>query len=345
MSDVFLLGAERCGSTWVANILDAHPDVELWMEPFADYAGLFPAVPGRNVWLGEATPELEAAIREGFAALPGLKYPLFHRRGGSPRLQRAEQALLRTVQRWLRQGLHLNPRALARYELLQLNAIETPVGRLTRKRPAPLVEVTKELRLNFKAGLLRDCFPRARFVVVLRHPGAQVASILSWMGRGRLGELARALEAFGARLRGQDRLAPFERALTDLPAARTLEGTLVAWWGVSYSVLLGDLGARGAYHRVLRHERLCDATSDEVAALLAFVGLPADPAVDRYVDWSSATNPKGGSPTETVRHSAESSRAAIRSVSEPVREACATVLLRLRDAGLLHAELDASIEG
>lgn len=345
MSDVFLLGGERCGSTWVANILDAHPDVELWMEPFADYAALFPGVPDRNVWVGEATPELQAAIREGFATLPGLKYPLFHCRGGSPRLLRAEQTLLRTARRWLRVGLHLNLRALARYELLQLNAIDTPVGRLTRKRPAPPVEVTKELRLNFKVGLLRDCFPLARFVVVVRHPGAQVASILSWMRRGRLGELARALEAFAARLREQDRLAPFEKALTDLPAARTLEGRLVAWWGVSYSVLLGDLAACGARHRVLRHERLCEATSDEVAALLAFVGLPADPAVDRYLEWSSATEPQGGSPTETVRHSAESSRAAIRYVGEPVREACGTVLGRLRDAGLLHAGLDASTEG
>ena len=73
MSNVFLLGCERSGSTWLANIFDAHPDVELWMEPFADYAELFPAVPDRNAWLGQATPALEVAIRQGYARLPGLK--------------------------------------------------------------------------------------------------------------------------------------------------------------------------------------------------------------------------------------------------------------------------------
>ncbi len=344
MSDVFLLGCERSGSTWLANIFDAHPDVELWMEPFADYAELFPGVPDRNRWLGEATPVLVAALREGYARLPGLKYPLLHRPSGSPRLRRAEQTLLRSARRLLRRGPGAIPRRLERYELLQLNALETPVAQLTRKRSQPCCQLTKELRLNFKVALLRGCFPAARVIVLLRHPGAQVASILGWMERGRLGELARALQAFEARASEQERLAPFAKALAGLPSAGSREGKLAAWWAINYSVLLGDLEAGGVEHRVVSHERLSQATAREIAGLLAFAGLESDAAVDRYLAWSSASAARSDSPTETVRRSAEHSRNAIRDVSEPIRSAVAEVLDRLRDAGLLHDRLDASGE-
>ncbi len=344
MSDVFLLGCERSGSTWLANIFDSHPDVELWMEPFADYAGLFPGVPDRNGWLGEATPALEAALHEGYARLPGLKYPLLHRPGGALQLRRIEQALLCSARRWLRRGLRMNLAALERYELLQLNALETPVAQLTRKQAAPGCRVTKELRLNFKVGLLRGCFPEARFVVAMRHPGAQVASILSWMERGRLGELTRALTPFEARVREQKRLAPFAKALAGLPSAGTREGRLAAWWAINYSVLLGDLEAGGVEHRVVHHEKLSEATATEVSGLLAFAGLAPNAAVDRYLAWSSGSAPRSDSPTETVRRSAQHAQDAIRNVGEPVRSAIAAVLARLRDTGLLHAGLGTSIE-
>jgi hypothetical protein len=344
MSNVFLLGCERSGSTWLANIFDAHPDVELWMEPFADYAELFPGVPDRNTWVGEPSPELETALHEGYARLPGLKYPLLHRPGASPRLRRAEQRLLRTARRWLRRVARTSPRALERYELLQLNAVETPVARLARKRSRPACRVTKELRLNFKAGLLHGCFPEARFIVATRHPGAQVSSILSWLERGRLGELARTLESFEARLREQERLEPFARALGDLPARSGPEGKLAAWWAINYSVLLGDLEAGGVQHRVVQHERLSRATAQEAAELLAFAGLPPDPAVEDYLAWSSAGAPQGDSPTETVRHSAEHSRDSILGVSEPVKNAVEAVLERLRDADQLHPALTARVE-
>ena len=344
MSDVFLLGCERSGSTWLANIFDSHPDVELWMEPFADYAGLFPGLPDRNGWLGEATPALEAALREGYARLPGLKYPLLHRPGGSLQLRRIEQTLLRSARRWLHRGLRMNLAALERYELLQLNALETPVAQLTRKRAAAGCQITKELRLNFKVGLLRGCFPEARFIVAVRHPGAQLASILGWMERGRLGELTRALAPFEARVHEQKRLAPFAKALEDLPSAGTREGRLAAWWAINYSVLLGDLEACGVEHRVVHHEKLSGATANEVSGLLAFAGLAPDAAVDRYIAWSGGSAPRSDSPTETVRRSAQHSQDAIRDVGEPVRSAVAAVLARLRDAGLLHAGLGASVE-
>lgn len=344
MSDVFLLGCERSGSTWLANIFDAHPDVELWMEPFADYAELFPGVPDRNTWCGAPSPELSAALQAGYARLPGLKYPLLHRPGASPRLRRAEQTLLRSARRWLRRVARASPRALERYELLQLNAVETPVAQLTRKRSRPACRVTKELRLNFKAGLLHGCFPEARFIVALRDPGAQVASILGWLERGRLGELSRALEPFEARLREQERLAPFAAALAELPERAEPAGRLAAWWAVNYSVLLGDLEAGGVQHRVVKHERLSRNAAEESAALLDFAGLAPDEAVDAYLAWSSAQAPRSDSPTETVRRSAEHARESVRSVGEPVKSAVDAVLERLRDAELLHAALDASLE-
>jgi hypothetical protein len=344
MSNVFLLGCERSGSTWLANIFDAHPDVELWMEPFADYAELFPGVPDRSTWVGEPGPELERALQDGYARLPRLKYPLLHRPGASPRLLRAEQALLRSARRWLRRGLRSTPRALERYELLQLNAVETPVDHLTRKHSRPTCHVTKELRLNLKTGLLHGCFPDARFIVAVREPGAQVTSILGWLDRGRLGELARALEPFEAKLCDQDRLAPFARALADRPATDSREHRLAVWWAVNYAVLLSDLESGDVQHRVVNHRRLSEAPAEQAAALLDFAGLEPDASVEGYIAWSSANSPRSGSPTETARRSAEHAHETLRDVAEPVREAVTAVLARLRDADLLPAALARALE-
>lgn len=56
--EVLILGCERSGSTWLANIFDSHPRVNLFMEPFAQYAGLFPGFPDRNVYLEAGNAKL-----------------------------------------------------------------------------------------------------------------------------------------------------------------------------------------------------------------------------------------------------------------------------------------------
>jgi hypothetical protein len=205
------------------------------------------------------------------------------------------------------------------------------------------VRVTKELRLNFKVPLLRGVFPESRFIVVLRHPAAQIASIQRWMQRGHLGELGRALGTFNARVADQDRLAAFASACGSPDARNDIEEQLARWWALNYSVLLEDLDRSEARYRVARHERLAENPSREAARLLEFVGLEPHAAVDRYVDWSSHTAPRGQSPTDTLRHSAEFAGDGIRSAPERVRAAVGCVLERLAQAKLLHEQMAACL--
>lgn len=344
MRDLFLLGTERSGSTWLANILDAHPAVDLVMEPFADYAGLFPEIPDRNVCVEHGSAELCRALQAGYARLPGFQHPWLYRPGRSPWLRRGEQRAVQGLRRVLRRGAGLSPQRLERYVLLQLNSLETPSAHLTRKRRPAALRVTKELRLNFKVPLLREAFPEARFLVVLRHPGAQIASILAWMQRGRLGELSRALTGLRDAARGQERLrAPAEALFTGSPEDG-LVTALAAWWALQHAVLLADLERVGAPHTIVRYERLAQDAGAEVEGLLGFAGLDAAVEVERYVAWSAAGDPRGGSPTETVRRSAAYAREAMAAVPPSVEAALRRVRDRLRQAGLLDAGLEAAFE-
>jgi hypothetical protein len=345
MSDVFLLGCERSGSTWLANIFDAHPDVELVMEPFADYTRLFPGIPDRNTHAGEPSRSQCAAVREGYEQLASIKYPLLYRPGRPVWLRRAEQCAVAALRRPSRRLLGRVPPFQDRYQLLQLNSLATPVARMTRKNRLPGARVTKELRLNFKVPLLCAAFSEPRFIVVLRNPSAQIASILGWMERGQLGELGRALGTFSSQMAGQARFAPLVRALGSPGSHDEIEKQLAVWWALNYSVLLEDLERCGADYQLARHERLAQHASGEVARLIGFAGLTPDPAVDRYVAWSTHTDPRGNSATETVRRSAEFSSEAIRNAPERVTTAVKRVLDRLGRAQLLHEQLAESYAG
>jgi hypothetical protein len=339
MRDVFLLGCERSGSTWLANIFDAHPDVELIMEPFADYARLFPAIPDRNSHVCAATRGHREELEAGYAQLTASKYPLLYRPGRPLWLRRAEQHAASAMRRASQRAFGRATLAQDRYQLLQINSTATPWSRLSRKQRRPAARITKELRLNFKAPLLHAAFPGSRFVVIIRHPGAQIASILRWMQRGHLKELGRALETFDARIAEQDRFATLAEACGGLAAGQTVEQRLARWWALNYTVLLEDLDRCGASYRVTRHDRLAEDPPAESARLLDFAGLDPSAAVDRYVAWSSHTAPRRFAPTETVRRSAESSAEAIHNVPTRVTKALACVAERLARAKLLHEQL------
>lgn len=341
MRDIFLLGCERSGSTWLSNIFDAHPGVEFSMEPFADYARLFPGIADRNTHATGGSPGDCATLTDGYAQLASIKYPLLYRPGRPVALWRAEQRCAATLRRACQLAIGRSTLWQDRYQLLQLNSIATPMARLPRKNPCPTVRVTKELRLNFKLPLLRDALPDSRFIVILRNPAAQIASVQRWMGRGRLVELRRALDTFDARVTEQDRFSALAAACGSPGANEEIEEQLARWWALNYTVLLEDLDRSGARYHVVRHERLAANPSRESGRLLEFSGLKRDAAVNRYIDWSSHTAAEHSSATTTVRNSAEFAADAVRNAPARVTSAIEGVLSRLDRAKLLHDQIAA----
>ncbi len=340
LPSVFVLGCERSGSTWVGNILDSHPDVEFFMEPFAPYADFFPGFPGRH---GEFVEDRHiAAVRAGFQALRGSKYPLVYRPGCPAILAATERRLIGLSGR-LRKRLRLPRLTADRYALLNLNTRDVPAGRLPMKRSRPTCVVAKELRANLKIPFLRKCFPDAGFIVCIRHPGAQIASIMRLWERGGLWELRASLGELRQALSGNGRLGRYGRCQPD--GNDSMEALLAAWWFANYDILFGDLASSGARFMIVEHEKLSASPMEGTAQIIGFCGLRDDEQVRRFIKWS--TSRKEGEPVsalDTRRDSAAFSASAIRRVPPEVTKAVEDVWLPLRQDQLVNGLLAAYVQ-
>jgi hypothetical protein len=323
---VFILGAERSGSTWMANILGAHPAVDLYMEPFVGRTRLFGAVPDRNAYLATAGPALVDAVRAGFARLPGAKHGLLHRPGRPALLARLDRALAQTHEALSRRAGRPLSHRVERYAALNLGALAVPFRAPAQPRTGPPVTVVKELRVNFKVALLAAAFSGARCVVVLRHPGAQIASVLRHFERGRLGELRRSLTALPDCLASCPRLAPYLPEGDPPDPRRDPAAALALWWVANYDVLIGDLAAHGLDHRVVLHEDLSADPAGVVPGLLDFCGLPPAPEVEDYLRASTTRGPASDSSVDTHRVSAAYAEGAVRDVDPALRDTIARVV-------------------
>ena len=315
----FILGCERSGTTWLANMVDSHPRTMLFMEPFAPFARLFPSIPNRNVYVARPDERSIAAVRAGFTSLEHHKYPLLYR-PGRPRLARrlddAVMGLGDLVARGV--GRH-SPPLVGRARLLNLHLRELPLSQHPRKAPEATLLVTKELRLNFKVRLLAEAFPDARFVAVIRDPAAEIASIMRFRSRGGLRELASALKSFFGLVANEPALARYQELVKDADSEQCRERSLLIWWAVNYDRLLRDLSEVGAESMVVRHEELAAAPGAVAQDILAFLGLPTDRAVERFVGFSSSTAGDSEDPLDIRRESAEYARSRIESADDSLR--------------------------
>jgi hypothetical protein len=329
-----VLGTERSGSTWVANVFDAHPDVELVMEPLAEHAALVPGFPEREIPDDGFDDALVAAFRTGIEAAPRHKYALLYRRGAPPALERFDAALLAAIRRASRRFGRPAPVWARRHASLNLHASEVPARLRPHKRRKPALRVVKELRLNFKLGLVVRALPDARAVVTLRNPAAQIASIRRLFAAGRLVELERSLDRQLAIASSHPSLA---RAWAVAGSDRRPDdavGALVCWWLVNNHGLLEGLARLGTPYRIVSHEELCESPLSVADALLSFVGLAPDATVRAFARWSSTGRGDATSPLDVRRDSPTFHHRALEAAGPELRERVAADLRRALDRGL-----------
>ncbi|HEX6791344.1 MAG TPA: sulfotransferase [Candidatus Krumholzibacteria bacterium] len=304
----FLLGCERSGSTWLANILDAHEGVELMMEPFAPHARLFAEFPPRHVHIAQSSAGLEEMVRRGLPATLPRKYSLLYRPGRPARLRAIDAALVREFRRVHRRLRLTPPLSSLQWELLNLNLSEIPTHLRARKQWPPVHYAVKELRLNLKVPVLRGAFPEARYVVIVRNPAAQLTSIRRWFEQGRLGELAASLKTLADHTLRSPELERYRPWL----GSSDRDDLLVAWWFINYETLIGDLERTGAKMLLIRHEEMSAEPEAGARALFEFLGLPPSRSAAGFVSASSGAEPRTSSPVDTFRKSADHSRDSIR---------------------------------
>lgn len=308
---VFILGCERSGSTWVGNILDAHPGVEFLMEPFSLFDQLFEGFPTR--YERGTGSECIAVAGKGFNSLRRAKYPLFYRPGRTSGLMILDRTLI-AAHKYLCRKTRRSSAVVDRYLKLNLHTRDMPLSRLPRKNRNPSCVVVKELRLNLKVGFIKEWCPSARFLVCIRHPGAQLASILRIWKSGGLWELQDSLPALRCALaEDSSALSAYRACLPDGEVSNV--ALLAAWWLSSYNTLLCDLSDSGSEFILVEHEQMSLSPREGSARILEFCGLPSSSQVEQFVTWSTTgTGSKVKSPVDTHRNSARDAASAIRNI-------------------------------
>lgn len=316
---LFLLGVERSGSTWLANIVDSCRDVLLYMEPFTEVADLFRGWPDRLTYLSDAGPFLGDQVRETLAGLPRYKHFGAESPGSPGWLRRANwvgQNLARAVYDRLGAGQN---RSRLRFRELNLNRVGNPEVFEFDKVDTPTTVAVKELRLNFKVRMLAELFPEAPACVIIRNPVSQIDSVLRQIERDRLVYLKQFLGGLFESLEGQRRFEVFEPAIDALPDD-DLVARAVAYWFINYSTVIEDLRETGGSWQLVRHEELCEAPFAEAETLFDFAGLEYGDQTRDYVRQSSQTPAGSAGPTATTRESASYYRRALDQVDDDVRD-------------------------
>lgn len=298
---LFVLGSQRSGTTWLANIFDASPDTLLFMEPFSKLYGLFPEFPDTSQFMDEATPDLIHLLRvEMPSRLLAHKYFLFRQSLVNPKWFGLDRWLARKARLFRLTKLGKIQDRVRLFELLNLNRMDSEYPIYPKNRD-PHVWVIKELRLAGKIRVLLQAFPSAHFVVIMRHPCATVHSIQSWFRKGRLIELRDDLRTYLDDLEGQPVSTPYKKLIADCRNESDAH-KLALYWRVSYETIFKQL-ENHPHTQFLVYEQIASKPIQSVKEIFERADLSWADSLDEYIAYSTSTELAEPGPTTTVRAS------------------------------------------
>lgn len=268
---ILVVGAPRSGTTWLAKIIDSHPDVLYRHEPDET----LPAPPSLTA---ETLPALLASWVADRGARTVTKRPFF------PKSWQPDWA------RVLRTGLAAAVSAASRLPPPLRGLARVRVPDLMRQ-PAPRVAI-KSVRWAEGAAVLAHVMPASRIIFILRHPCGQVASVMRGNRQKR----------FDLKTEGTD--MPFDEA-TALPFAATHgidnltfqglpDAAKYAWsWRAFNEPAYAALATQPNVHVVL-YEALCARPEALARRILAFANLDWNPQTEDFVARSTAHRGSAG---------------------------------------------------
>lgn len=298
---VFILGCQRSGTTWLANIFDACPETLVFMEPFAPEYTIFPEFPKTNEFIEASPPSLTRFLRvEMPKRLLASKSLFFYKSMINPTWFRVERLLDRAFNKvWWGVPDRLQKR-IRKFELLNLNRMDDNTL-LYPKNTRPSVSIIKELRFAGKIPILQNAFPETNFIVIIRHPCATVYSILKWFERGRLVELRRDLETYLDKAEVQNVSKPYRNLLKRCRNGN-MAHKIALYWRISYETMFRQLKKYSSF-QFLVYEQLALQPKETVTQIFKQLGIPYSLSVDEYLFFSTHASVDMSNPITTLRKS------------------------------------------
>lgn len=254
---LFILGIERSATTWVSNILDAHPDTDLFMEPMSVFTTRFKQWPNRFEKI-EDVEKMSRYFRDEMEVLRSRK----------------RWALTRVSNQSIAWNLDLTIADFLVTKKIASDAIidfyELNFHRKNSFGSYPKsnnrTDVIKSLRLNFNPDIIQKIDSQARVIVTVRDMASAILSIQKQLNRGNLSELRNLMmNKFGE-------ITPY---------------TLFEYWQLSYNTLLTGLDDTNTPYLVLKHPFMLHSLTETVEKLIHFTGLSDNQAVYRYLEESN----------------------------------------------------------
>lgn len=256
---IYILGTERSASTWVANILDHHPQVDVYMEPLSSFNSRFKNWPNRFTRFDN--PESKAdEFKKEFEILRLHSRFLLTRLADSPN---AWQTDLKWAQFLVLKKLAPN----SVKDFTELN-FHRKNRQISVKKQEPLQTAIKEVRLNFNASLISALNAKARVIVTIREMASCVYSMMQLIEQGHLTDLQKDFKEHYGEISPQ---------------------TLCTYWLESYSVLLDSLENHQIPYEIVSHTSLLENSEAATEKIFHFLNLSMQSSVLRYLEISNQT--------------------------------------------------------
>lgn len=267
---ILVVGAPRSGTTWLAKILDSHPDTLYRHEP--DEVIASPATLDAT----EVLPLLRAWSLDR-SLRTTTKRPFFQKSWQSP------------VQRMLRAGLAYGLSAATRVPGLRSVLRAATLGDFGNSDRARLV--IKTVRWSEGVGTVARALPGSRVVVILRNPCGQIHSVMRGVQQRRF-----ELRESGAMPLDQERAMAVAATygVGDAEFLKLPPAAMYAWGWVAFNEAVVRTIADLPNVRVVLYEELCARPEAVSRDVLGFADLPWDHQTADFVARSSRGPGEGG---------------------------------------------------
>ena len=269
----FLMGSPRSGTTWLAKIVDSHPAVLYRHEPDSiNIRTDIPFVPKSRAvepWLDSARIYLEVLQGERASKSSGSQ-PVFDKsyRG------RLGNFIRRGLVYLVKGGERLfgSSSFLTRLQIPDLVQPQNASGRLL---------FIKSVSSLCRTYMFSRACPEAKFLHIVRHPCAYVASTMRGKKLGLLSD-----DAYIETLAGMAGAGDYGLSMETL-RAMTREEQLAARWMLQNEKVALEMDGNSRYKRVI-YEELCSHPQAVVDDLFDFLGLEMSDQTRKFVEQSSA---------------------------------------------------------